>query len=552
MIKKTLTLIAACSTIGFSVWSHPAFAQLTSSEIYSSFQNRIGVADTATEHLMAERQAGRAGSNPQALEAPVDPATYTLGPGDGVYLVVYAMHGLDQDLTVTPEGRLLIPGVGSVPVAGLTIDEAEKKVRTELARDYKSPDVSLSLRHLRPIKVNILGEVLSPGIQTATALERVSEVIDKSGGFKSNSSLRNIEIRTPTGALRAHADLFRYYALGDLAANPPVEAGDVIIVPVAKQYVLVSGSVAMPQRMEFVEGDSLSTALALCQGLLPGSEPDSIEIARFSPSDPVHAQWFWFDLAKGENPLLRDGDQIFIRAFSQYHVPRLVGIGGEVPFPGTYPMEPGKTRIKDIIDQAGGILPDASLSQAMLIRRTGLLNEWENDPEFVRIKTVEPYMKEGLSEEEYTYLTARIDQYRSNMVVDFKKLMSGDESQNLLLREQDSIYIPRALGYVSVSGSVNDQGNVEFIEGGSWKDYIEKAGGFSENADPSALRIVDPNSGSYIDPRSNSDYRIIPGDMIIVPRYESHFWKDVDTITAVTAQILTIASVILLLVKNKL
>lgn len=550
--RGTAKLLTACFLIGCSGSFHKAVAQLTSAEIYNSFQNRIGVADTTTERILAERQANRSELNAQALEQPVDPSKYVLGPGDGVYLIVYAMHGLDQDLTVTPEGRLLIPQIGSVSVSGLTITEAEKQVHAVLARDYKSPDVSLSLRRLRPIKVNILGEVLSPGIQTATALERVSEVIDKSGGFKGNSSLRNIEIRTPTGTLRAHADLLRYYALGDLSANPTVEAGDVIVVPVAKRYVLVNGSVALPQRMEFVEGDSLSTAIALCRGLLPGAEGDSIEMARFPANDVEHAQWSWFDLTRGQNPLLRDGDQIFVRAFSQYHVPRLVGIGGEVPFPGTYPFEPGKTRIKDIIDRAGGILPDASLSQAMLIRRTGLLNEWANDPEFVRIKTIEPYMKEGLSEEEYTYLTARIDQYRSNMVVDFKKLMSGDESQNLLLREQDSIYIPRALGYVSVSGSVNNQGNVEYIEGGSWRDYIEKAGGFSESADRSALRVVNPNSGSYIDPRSNSDYRIVPGDMIIVPRSEPHFWKDVGTAAALTAQILTIVSVILLLTQNKL
>ena len=550
LIKNKLTLIAACSIIGFSGWFHPASAQLTSAEVYSSFQNRIGVADTTTERLLAGRRAGETSSNAQALEQPVNPATYTLGPGDGVYLVVYAMHGLDQDLTVTPEGRLLIPGVGSVNVAGLSINEAEKQVRAELARDYKSPDVSLSLRHLRPIKVNVLGEVLSPGIQTATALERVSEVIDRSGGLKTNSSLRNIEIRSPTGTLRARADLLRYYALGDLSANPPVEAGDVIIVPVAKRYILVTGSVALPQRIEFVEGDSLSTALALCRGVLPGTDLDSIEIARFSPSDPIHAKWYWFDLARGQNPLLRDGDQIFVRAFSQYHVPKLVGIGGEVPFPGSYPIDPGVTRLKDIIDRAGGVLPDASLSGAALIRRTGILNEWENDPEFIRIKTIEPFVKEGLSQEEYTYLTARIDQYRSTMVVDFKKLMAGDSSQNLILREQDSIYIPRALGYVSVSGSVNNQGDVNYIEHGSWQDYIEKAGGFSVNADRDAMRIVDPKTGSYIDPRANPDFQIVPGDMILVPRAEPHFWKDVGSITALSAQVLTIISVIWLLIRH--
>lgn len=522
-------------------------AQLTSAEVYSSFQNRVGVADTLTEKLMASRRPAESAMSAQALEQPVDPNTYILGPGDGVYLNVYAMHGMDQDLTVTPEGRLLLPVVGAVDVAGLSIAQAEKKVRAALAKDYKSPDVSLSLRRLRSIKVSVLGEVLGPGIQTSTALERVSEVIDRAGGFKTNSSLRNIEIRRPTGELRARADLLRYYALGDLSADPPVEAGDVIIVPVAKKYVLVSGSVALPQRVEFVEGDSLSTELALCRGLMPGSDRDSIEIARFSPDDPVHAQWLWFDLAKGQDPLLKEGDQIFVHAYSQYHVPRLVAIGGEVPFPGEYPIHPGVTRIKDIIEEAGGLLPTASLSSAALIRRSGVLNAWQNDPEFLRIKNIEPFMKEGLSEEEYTYLTARLDQYRAVMVVDFKKLMEGDTSQNLLLREEDSISIPRALGYVSVSGSVNNQGDVEYAPGATWRDYIDKAGGFSYNADRGALRVVDPKTGSYIDPRSNSSYQIVQGDMIIVPREEPHFWKDVASIITVTAQLLTIIATIILL-----
>lgn len=527
------------------------YAQLTSAQIYNSFQNRVGVADTLTEKLMAGRRPGETSVAAQALEQPVDPNTYILGPGDGVYLDVYAMHGLNQDLTVTPEGRLLIPGIGAVDVAGLSITAAEKRTKAVLERDYKSPDLSLSLRNLRPIKVSVLGGVLSPGVQAATALERVSEVISRAGGFQASSSLRNIEIRTQTGALRARADLLRYYALGDLAANPPVQAGDVIVVPVAKRYVLVSGSVALPQRVEFVPGDSLSTELALCRGLLPGSDRDSIEIARFSPSDPVHAEWLWYDLAAGQDPLIQDGDQIFVHAFSQYHVPRLVAIDGEVPYPGEYPIEPGTTRLKDIIQEAGGMLSNASLTGAMLIRRSGVLNSWDNDPEFIRLKNLVPFVKEGLSEEEYSYLTARLDQYHATMVVDFKRLMAGDTSQNLILREEDSIYIPRALGYVSVSGSVNDQGDVEYIPGGNWRDYINRAGGFSYNADESALRVVDPKTGSYIDPRSNSDYVIVPGDMIIVPRAEQHFWKDVGALTAMTAQVLTIVTGLFLLWKYK-
>ncbi len=549
LIKKTKLSITFFVLLLAGASSFPASlsAQMTSGELYSSFRNSLGVADTATEKILARRQ-GSTLTDAQALEEPVDPAKYVLGPGDGVFLVVYAIHGLDQDLTVTPEGRLLIPEVGSVEVTGITITEAEKKVRQALAKEYKSPDVSLSLRRLRPMKVNIIGDVLSPGIQTTTALQRVSEIIDRSGGFKSSSSLRNIQIRTATGTIRTHADLVRYYALGDLAADPRIEAGDVIVVPSAKKYVMVSGSVASPQRIEYVKGDSLSTILALCGDPLPASDLDSIEIASFPDNDPVHAEWKWVNYRRGENPLLREGDEIFIHAFSQYHVPRIVSIDGQVPFPGQYPIDPGTTRLKDIISRAGGVLPNVSLNEARLIRRSGVGN-YSNDLEFQRLQAMSQLRKEGLSDEQYNYFASHYLQF--SMVVDFKSLMAGDESQDLLLREQDSIYFPRAMGYVTVSGSVNKQGNVEYIEGGTWQDYIAKAGGFSSMADRSAIRIVEPQTGSYTDPRSSSNYVIAPGDMIIVPEEEPHFWRDAATVITVTAQILTIFATLVVL-KNGL
>jgi len=532
-------------------------AQLTSSELYSTFQNKVDVADTLTEKLMAGRRSGGAPLESQPLEGAVDPNVYVLGPGDGVFLNVYAVHGLDQDLTVTPEGRLLIPSLGRVDVSGLTIAEAEKRVKAALGKFYKSPDVGLSLRRLRPIKVSILGEVLSPGIQTATALQRVSEVIDKSGGFKTTSSLRNIQVRTATGTLRTKADLFRYYALGDLSANPIVEAGDVIVVNRATQFILVSGSVASAQRIEFVDGDSLSTAIALCRGLLPSAIKDSIELARFPLSGGLipaekdnFADWRNVDYAHGDNPLLREGDQIFVRSYGQYHVPRLVAIGGEVPFPGRFPIEPGVTRLKDIISRAGGILQTASLEEAVVIRKVGV-GSWEEDPEFKRITNLAPMRKEGMTDEEYSYYAARLDQFfRSTMVVDFQALMSGDETQNILLRENDSISIPRAFGYVTVSGSVNKQGNVGYIEGGTWQDYIAKAGGFSSTADRSAMRVVNPKTGSYIDPRSNSGYKIAPGDMLIVPQEKHEFWKDFSQVATLTAQIVTIVATLYILWKH--
>lgn len=512
--------------------------------------NRTAVADTAVERLLGMRQAIRAGTDGQALETAIDPKTYILGPGDGVYLDVYSAHFLDQDLTVTPEGKIIVPRTGQIDVAGLTIPEAEKKINQLLARDYKNPQAFLSLRRLRAMKVNVLGEVLSPGVHQATAMMRVSEIISKAGDLTDKSSLRNIEIRRPDGSLRTKADLEKYYYTGDLSTNPVLEGGDVLIVPRATGLVMVSGSVGLPRSIEYVEGDKLSSVIALAKGLKPEAKTDSIEIARFSPDDPFHAHRMYVNFAGGEDPPVKEGDVIFIRGISQYHLPRVVSIAGEVQYPGKYSIEVGQTRLSDVLHRAGGVLPAGSLDEAVVLRRAGI-GSWENDPEYIMIDRLRGFDEKRISAEQFNYYMARSRQLgRSIMVVNFRALLEkGDASQDIAMRDEDSIWVPRARGFISVIGSVINQGNVGYIEGGTYRDYIERAGGYSSSADRSEVRVINSRTSSYINPRSDGEYKIGPGDTIVVPAEQHDFWKNFETVTALTAQIITIIAGIILLKK---
>lgn len=502
------------------------------------------------ERLLAQRQMIRATQDPQALEAPVDPASYRLGPGDGVYLNVYAAHSLDQDLTVTPEGKLLIPRIGQVSVAGLSVTEAQQRVDRLLAKDYKNPNASLSLRKLRPVKVNLLGEVVLPGVQTATALQRLSEVIDKSGGFKDKSSLRNIEVRRPDGTLRATGDLVRYFSIGDLNSNPFIESGDVIVVPRTRRLFTIHGSVGSPGTIEFQEGDDLQTAIQLARGLQPSALTDSIEIARFSRQDPSRAARFYVDLSTGARTKLEEGDVIFIRSIPEYHIPRVVTVAGEVRYPGKYSIELGQTKLSDVLRRSGGLLPTASQQEAVLIRRAGI-GSWESEPELIRLEKMSASGREQMTEDEYNYLVARTRQLgRTVMVVDFKRLIEQqDMSQDILLRDEDSVWVPRARGYVNVTGSVNNQGNVVYEPGARVNHYIARAGGLTSNADRDAVRVINARTSSYIDPEDD-DYEIGPGDTIVIPEERSNFWKNFELISAVTAQVITIVAGVLLLTRK--
>lgn len=551
--RITRSVIAACSLLIVLFYSvAPLRAQYSAYELYSKqFQNRAGVADTATERLLAQRQAIRAGYDAQALEGPVNPAMYKLGPGDGVYLNVYAAHSLDQDLTVTPEGRLLIPRTGQIEVAGLTVTEAEKKLDQLLAKDYKNPNASLSLRKLRGIKVNLLGEVVMPGVQTATELQRLSEVIDKSGGFKQKSSLRNIEIHNTDGSMRTTGDLVKYFSTGDLSANPYVEGGDVIMVPTMTRYVQIYGSIASPGQVEYHDGDKLSTVIKLARGLLPSAQADSVEVSRFDANNVSAARRFYVNYQGGQDVELKEGDAIFVRAIPEYHIPRIVTIGGEVRYPGKYSIDLGQTKLSDVMNRAGGVLTTAGLEDAVLIRRAGI-GSWESEPEYIRLQQLGAANREHMTEDEYNYYVTRSRQLaRSVMVVDFKRLvLEHDASQDILLRDEDSIWVPRARGYVNVSGSVNNQGNIPFMEGATFRDYIEHAGGMTSTADKSEIRIINSRTSSYIDPASDKNYKIEPGDTIVVPAEKHDFWKNFETTSAIIAQVITIVAGILLLTKK--
>jgi protein involved in polysaccharide export with SLBB domain len=137
------------------------------------------------------------------------------------------------------------------------------------------------------------------------------------------------------------------------------------------------------------------------------------------------------------------------------------------------------------------------------------------------------------------------------MVVNFKSLVEhNDSTQNIYLRDDDSVWVPRARGYVSVIGSVNNQGNVTYIPAMTYRYYINKAGGYTSSADKGAVRVINSRTSTYIDPRSDDDYQIGPGDTIVIPSEKPSFWESFGKVTLLMAQIVTIIAGVVILFKK--
>ncbi len=477
------------------------------------------------------------------LERPVDPSTYIVGPNDVLLLSIPSADLRPIELTVFPDGSVVVPRVGSVPVADMTLRDASSRVLDHVARIYRSSGASVSLKGMRQFKVSVLGDVRRPSLVVATPATRLSEVIDLAGGANTTANRRNI-VLVRNGVRRA-IDLLPFYATGDLDSNPYLQGGDVIWMGVQdpSNVIAIYGAVHRGGEFDFREGDSISTLIRASFGLQADAIRDSIRLVSVSPNGDtlsrVRVRVLPDGTVLGDRPL-RPGDRVFVPSDPLYYKTSSVVVTGAVARPGNFAIIPGRTRLVDVVQQFGGFSPDASLIDAVVIRRKDYLKQMDQKLELIR--QIDPDKR---SEEDVEYLRNKATERPGIMTVNFTRLLQGDQRENISLEDLDSIYVPIERNYVKVVGKVKNPGNVTFMSGASYEDYIAMAGGYGYRADDSETKVIKSrNSDTY--PADSDDYVIEPGDQIFVPEQkEGEFWKGFTQAITIVAQLGTIVAVIL-------
>ncbi|MBD2207382.1 polysaccharide biosynthesis/export family protein [Calothrix sp. FACHB-1219] len=154
-------------------------------------------------------------------------------------IVVLSLVGQRPDLSfqavVNPEGNILVPQVGTLSLQGLSVEEAQEKIRLALSRVVTDPIVVASLASPRPVQVTISGEVFRPGIYPITSVTpRVADALLTSGGTTINADLRQVQVRRRLldGTVIAQTvDLYTALQNGSALPNLRLQDGDAIIVP---------------------------------------------------------------------------------------------------------------------------------------------------------------------------------------------------------------------------------------------------------------------------------------------------------------------------------
>jgi protein involved in polysaccharide export with SLBB domain len=520
-------------------------SQSTSRIITGASQNEIDtMAFDAMKELNEEKK--------NLLEKAIDPDKYILGPNDVFNIsIITAVENINFKPAVSPEGYLMLEGAGYVKIKDKTLSEAYLLIKEQLNKYYNTDNIFIVLDDIRKFKVYVTGALGKSMSVPATSTDRVSEIIDKAGGAKYNSSVRNIKLRRANQLIQV--DLLKYYFMGDEDANPYVTGGDIIIVPLHDKYseIGIYGEVLNPGEFEFVDGDMFSDLLSYGQGFTASAKKDEIIFKRFSDSRKELIERT-IDLSDYKNFLeirnsdidfeLKRGDRIYVRKIHNWDKIEYVIIEGEVKYPGKYGIVEGKMTINELLDKCGGFTDDASLENAEFIRQLDLLRQ---DPEMERLSKLPP---SEMSKSEFKYYQARVREKRGVISVDFNSFREeGKIAENILLFHKDSIVIPRRNEFVNVQGRVNAPGKIKYEEGLTYLDYIQKAGGFGFRSEPDETLVTKSQGEIFL--AKDMNYIIEPGDVVLVPPEDEVTFMEVFTqALTITAELATVFGIILTIV----
>ncbi|MBM4168831.1 MAG: hypothetical protein FJ215_06705 [Ignavibacteria bacterium] len=537
------------------------------SQVKQMPDDRVG--QRSLEELLGKTQLPPA-TSVVPMEGMIDPETYVVGPADVVSISLWGPISLTYSLSVTPEGTVIIPTVGEAKIGGRTLVAAKQIVRDMVRKRFVMGEISMTLMTPRSFVVTLRGAVLMPGSYVASPVVRVEKIVregikipqptttmnvpsvgrdvvrvpqlDRQDEFSKSSSLRNILLIRKSGdTLRI--DIPKFYSTQEDRYNPFLLDGDIIVVPrrdLKTDFVSVLGAVNSPGSYEFVPGDRLVDLIGIAQGLAPAADSGTIVLSRMDDSGRnLSDQTIELKrVLRGEReniPLMR-GDRIVVSQVESRKRDYQVVVSGEVLFPGRYPISVSNTRLSAVMKKVGGLTDHALLTGAILLRKEQEISE-DLDPSLQRMRNLRAYP--GFPGDSAYFLLNMQSSYVP-VVVDFHKLLNeGDSTQDIVLQDEDIIFVPSDLSTVIVNGQVSKPGHIPFVRGARYDYYIRQAGGFLGSALSGDVKIIKRATLAWVDP---GDTNLEPGDQIWVPKgvqrdfaYYFTILRDAVSVTAAVA-----------------
>ena len=392
------------------------------------------------------------GANEDLTFAPTQniatPANYLLGAGDEVFVDIFGESEQYYQATINPDGNIVLENVGPLFLSGLTVSQAEKRLKQKLSSLYTGLNngkvgLSVTLGEVRSIQVSLVGQLKRPGTYTLSGLSTAFNALFQAGGVSEDGTLRAIKVFR-NSQLVATIDVYDFLLNGNSQSNLMLRNNDVILVSPYENRVTLEGAVKTPAIFETLPGETFSDLLLYAGGMRDDAYTEKVALTRNQDGQKAVA-----DLYQDQFGIftLQGGDRFLVDPILNRFANRVI-VKGAVLRPGNYAIGTGLT-VKQLIEKAQGLRPDAFGNRAFIVRNTEDLN------------------------------TRTISFSLSDLI--------AGRSEDLVLQREDVLTILsgndlRGERYVQITGEVKNPGIFPFSEQMQLEDLVLLAGGLKESA----------------------------------------------------------------------
>ena len=453
---------------------------------YMQFQNEMDyiIPDSTMmlKRLLAEREKNRKKvfgrdifNNKELSFEPnmniATPQNYRLGPGDAVIIDIYGASQKTIQSTVSPDGEVTIEGYGPVNVSGLTVAQANARLRNTLGSRYRSSRVKLTVGQTKTIMVNVMGEVKTPGTYTLSAFATVFHALYMAGGTNDLGTLRNIKVYR-NNRLVTVVDIYDYILNGKLTGNVRLADNDVIVVGPYDCLVTIAGKVKRPMIYEMKKNESVNSLLKYSGGFAGDAYKKSVRVNRKTGREYAVYNVEEFDFSSFR---VDDGDSISVDSILPRYA-NTVEVKGAVFRPGMYNLGEQVNSVRTLVEHAEGMTEDAFTNRAVMHR-----------------------MKK--------------DRTLEVIAVDIAGIMDGKVA-DIPLKENDVLFIPTRQEKIvertlTIRGEVQYPGVYQYADNETLEDFVLQAGGLTDKASTVNVMVS----------RRVMDAKVLRPDSIIAKTY---------------------------------
>lgn len=479
------------------------------------------------------------------MDLPAGPE-YVVGPGDGLNIDLWGSISQRLQRTVDREGRLSLPEIGTIQVAGHTLGDVQRIVQASLRGQFRQLDADVSLARLRMVRVYVVGDVARPGAYDVSSLSTALNALYQAGGPTSRGSLRVIK-HYRGNQLVEDVDLYDLLLHGVQGGMQRLESGDTLLIPPIGQEVTIQGMVRRPGIYELDGEKSLAQALELAGGVLPSGTLRHVDVERVQAHED--RTMLSVDIPENNDQAsvtaaleqfqVQDGDKIKISPILPF-AEKTVYLDGHVFRPGKYAYRDGM-KITDLVHSYSDLLPESYQQHAEIIRLSGpdlkpqiiafnlgdtlqgkdpdlALKPFDTVRVFGRFDFEDPpiitvngavrdpgdhvtngatYLRDAVflagnatpdaSLNDVQVFRKLPDGKMEVLNADLRKAIAGDEKENMLLQPQDRVFIHNSVQRldpptVEVQGEVPRPGKYPLGENMTATELVRLAGGLKRSA----------------------------------------------------------------------